>query len=53
MKFSPLSPTEKRLSVLQSHFLAKILEIFRNYYSKYEESNADFHFFSKCKSKEN
>ena len=34
----------KRLSILRSHFLTKMLEIFRNYYSKYEKSNAGFHF---------
>ena len=42
--FFPLSTTEKRLSVLRSHFLTKMLEIFRNYYSKYEEWNVDFYF---------
>ena len=47
MRFFPFSPTEKRLSVLRSHFLTKMLKIFRNYYSKYEKSNAVFHFFSK------
>ena len=44
MRFLSLSPTEKRLSVLRSKFLTKMLEIFRNYYSKYKESNTDFHF---------
>ena len=48
MRFFPLSSTEKRSSVLRSHFLTKMLTIFRNYYSKYEESNAVFHFFYKC-----
>ena len=39
----PLSPFEKRLSVLRNTFLTKMLEIYWNYYSKYEESNTDFH----------
>ena len=29
-EFSPLSPIEKRLNVLRSHFVTKMLEIFRN-----------------------
>ena len=45
MIFSPLSPIEKPLSALRSHFLTKILEIFRKCYSKYEKSNAVFRFW--------
>ena len=42
--FSPLSPTEKLLSVLRSHFWTKMFDIFRKYYLMYEESNAAFRF---------
>ena len=42
--FPPLSPIEKRLSVLRSHFWKKMIDIFRNGYSNYEQSNAVFHF---------
>ena len=48
MRFSFLSPTEKSLSILRRHFLAKMLEIFRNLLLKVWGIESWISFFSKC-----